>query len=215
MAPPVKNTPDSLQTRLATGPQWLLLAVSGLALVLLSARLWLPSLGSWLVLDAAPVAADAIVPLAGGGSRVRYAAALFAQGYAGTVVATNAPLDLPAVDLPYIDLAQRELLRRGVPEGQIARVETLSRTTKEEAQAVRDLAEARGWRKLLVVTSPYHTRRSRAIFDQVLRHSPVQAVVVPVRPDPYDGRRWWQDVQSTRLTAMEYLKFVAHWTGYH
>jgi uncharacterized SAM-binding protein YcdF (DUF218 family) len=127
--------------------------------VILSFRLWLPFFGRWLVIADPLVPAQAIVPLAGGGERVNHAARLYKQGKAAWFVATNTPLDLPGIDHSYSDLVRRAALRGGVPEERFLVIPTLVYSTYEEALAIRRLAEMRGWDSLLIVTSPYHTRR--------------------------------------------------------
>jgi uncharacterized SAM-binding protein YcdF (DUF218 family) len=94
-------------------------------------------------------------------------------------------------------------------------IPTLVYSTYEEALAIRRLAEMRGWDSLLIVTSPYHTRRARTIFNGVFGDSGIGITVRPVDPDTYNGDKWWQDSNNARHTVLEYLKFVAHGIGYH
>ncbi len=183
--------------------------------VILSFRLWLPFFGRWLVIADPLVPAQAIVPLAGGGERVNHAARLYKQGKAAWFVATNTPLDLPGIDHSYSDLVRRAALRGGVPEERFLVIPTLVYSTYEEALAIRRLAEMRGWDSLLIVTSPYHTRRARTIFNGVFGDSGIGITVRPVDPDTYNGDKWWQDSNNARHTVLEYLKFVAHGIGYH
>jgi len=53
-------------------------------------------------------------------------------------------------------------------------------STYEEALAVRDLALNRKWGKLMVVTDPYHTFRTRLIFNRELRNTGLDVLVRPV-----------------------------------
>jgi uncharacterized SAM-binding protein YcdF (DUF218 family) len=41
------------------------------------------------------------------------------------------------------------------------------KTTRTEAEAVAREAKARGWKKILIVTSPTHSRRAKATFKQL------------------------------------------------
>ena len=70
-----------------------------------------------------------------------------------------------------IDLVRRTALREGVPAARILVIPQLVHSTHEEALAIRHLAEARRWNGLLIITSPFHTRRARAIFSDVFRGS--------------------------------------------
>jgi uncharacterized SAM-binding protein YcdF (DUF218 family) len=41
----------------------------------------------------------------------------------------------------------------------------ITHSTRDEAMRARDLARARGWKRIIVVTSPLHTRRACATFE--------------------------------------------------
>ena len=53
-------------------------------------------------------------------------------------------------------------------------------STRGEAETVERLASERGWRRIVVVTSDYHVRRARMLFDRCLGASRV--LVVGTRP---------------------------------
>lgn len=72
--------------------------------------------------------------------------------------------------------AMRELLvALGVPSERVA-LESAARTTRENARFSVALARARGWRRLVVVTSAVHTRRAMREFAR----AGANAVAVPV-----------------------------------
>jgi uncharacterized SAM-binding protein YcdF (DUF218 family) len=102
--------------------------------------------------------ADAVVALDGDRPRrVRAAVALAAAGVAPTLVVVRcesvAPELLVASELPF-DVVSF------VPKPS---------STRGEARAVARLAEERGWRRVIVVTSTYHVTRARMIFARALR----------------------------------------------
>jgi uncharacterized SAM-binding protein YcdF (DUF218 family) len=104
-----------------------------------------------------PSGADAIVSLDGDRPRrLRKSVELAARGVAPTLVVVRAeavsPELLKARDLPFEVLSV-------VPDPP---------TTRGEARAVARLAEERGWRRVLVVTSTYHVPRARLIFRRGL-----------------------------------------------
>lgn len=57
--------------------------------------------------------------------------------------------------------------------------------TRGEVRAVNELATARGWQDLVVVTSRYHLRRAGLLMDQCLPHADVALVAADgsLRPD--------------------------------
>ena len=101
--------------------------------------------------------ADAIVALDGDRPRrLRRAVELAAEGVAPTLVvvraAAAAPELLEARSLPFEVLSV-------VPDPP---------TTRGEARQIARLADERGWRRVLVVTSTYHIPRARLIFRRSL-----------------------------------------------
>jgi uncharacterized SAM-binding protein YcdF (DUF218 family) len=161
----------------------------------------------WLNNPDAPERADAIVVLSGDPRRAFQAADLYQRGYAKEVYITVPRPDRYAtllaehgIALPRSeDLFLRVLLERGVPA---AAIHTLGRnlpSTRAEAETVR--AELAGSPKLLVVTSPYHIRRTRMIFTDALPGRELRFVSSRYEPYPV---RWWTD-QTTAGDVMNEL----------
>ncbi|MGH9594149.1 MAG: YdcF family protein, partial [Bryobacteraceae bacterium] len=85
----------------------------------------------------------------------------------------------------------RDLTDRGVPASSIVLFRHRADNTLEEAQALRSLVVDRRWRRLIVVTSNYHTRRARYIFSRVMP-SDVE-VEMAAAPDPaFVPDHWWE-----------------------
>ena len=193
----------------------LMAVVAALVLAVAARGFWLPVIGNFLVVEDPLVQADAVVALGGGGAaRVAEAAALYHAGCAARVVVTNAKLDLPGVRESYGELAAREAGWQGVPAEDVVILPQVVATTYEEALAVRELAQDRGWRALLVVTDPFHTRRARLCFRQALAGTGITVAVRPVDDHPYDPDAWWRDQDGLRETWTEGLKWVLHSVGY-
>src|SRR5262249_48101096 len=87
--------------------------------------------------------------------------------------------------------AARVLRHRGVPETAIVRLGRVVENTQQELQADFDYARAQGFRRAIIVSSPYHTRRIRLMWN---RHFEAQipAVVRPTRYERVDPSRWWR-----------------------
>ena len=193
---------------------FLVLAI-GLALLLWITRgAWLPLPGRWLVVADALEPAAAVVALAGSAERTLFAIELFNQGYAGYYVASDVPLNLPGLDVPYRDLVKEEAIAHGVPEERVVALPVTVETTVAEAQALRQLAEEQAWPSLLVVTDPYHTRRTRRILDDVFEDSGIRLTVRPVANSWYQPDSWWQSEPSIRETWTEYAKLGLYLAGY-
>ncbi len=197
---------------------WLIAGLTVLilgGLLALGRNLWLPGIGRFLVVADPLQKADAVVTLSGGErDRVAYAAKLFNEGYADWFVATNMKHDLPGVRVPYGELVRQEAIWQGVPGERILIAPGIVETTYEEALAVRELAQERGWRSLIVVTSPYHTRRARVAFRDALRDTGIVVRIRPVNEHWYRADSWWKSRDGLRETWTEYAKLLLYFAGY-
>jgi uncharacterized SAM-binding protein YcdF (DUF218 family) len=158
--------------------------------------------GGWWVVEDRPERADAILVLGDdnfAGDRAARAAELFRDGMAPAVVASGRLLRSYAGIAELID---RDLQARGVPASAIVRFPQRAANTREEAQALRDLVKSRGWRRVLLVTSNYHTRRARYIFRKVFP-AQVGVLTIAARDSDYDADRWWETRQGRKLFFLE------------
>lgn len=137
------------------------------------------------------------------GERASRSAELFRAGWAPLVVASGRLLRSYA---GVAELMSRDLETRGVPQSAILKFPHRAQNTLEEARALRELVTGRGWRRVLLVTSNYHSRRARYIFRKVLP-AQVTVVMVPVRDADFDPDFWWESRQGRKL-------FLAETTGY-
>jgi len=121
---------------------------------------------SWVVDEPAPHA-DAIVVLGDDNfyaDRATHATELYRQGVAGIVVASGRRLR-PNAGMS--ELMEHDLVERGVPKEKIVRFAHDADSTSEEAAALAHFAEERKWKSVVLVTSNYHSRRARYIFQKV------------------------------------------------
>jgi uncharacterized SAM-binding protein YcdF (DUF218 family) len=151
-----------------------------------------PHAGSALVVDAPLASADAIVSLASHEWERLPAAATAARRYPDAVVVLTLP---PVVnEFNCHDCAHRveRLVNLGLDEKRIRIVPITLPGTYGEAVATRSLLSMQRLRSVVVVTSPYHTRRSLATFRHVLEGIGVAVGVVPATAtSPARPERWW------------------------
>ena len=184
----------------------------------------LASLGGHLV-RADPLAkADAIIVLAGGTpQREIEAADLFVAGYAPRVVLTI-ERDSEAVELlrrrgiPYetqIELKQRVFRSLGVPESAVELLDQVRATsTRMETDVVRRWVVDNHARRIIVVTSPFHTARASFVFRRALKDAHVEVLVRPTSYEEFDPERWWTDRQQLRNGVFELQKLVFYYVAY-
>jgi uncharacterized SAM-binding protein YcdF (DUF218 family) len=158
---------------------------------------------SWVVED--PLnKADALLVLSDDdfyADRATRAAELFREGKASLVVASGRRLR-PTAGL--VELMEHDLIERGVPKDKILRVAHDGDSTLDEAQTLANLAKAKKWHTAIVVTSNYHTRRARYIFQHVFPHG-IEVRVASARDADFDPQAWWLKRKSTNLFMREIL----------
>lgn len=185
----------------------LIFAVSFVALCLavyLARHPILRAMGNFWVVEDSLEPADAIVILSDDNfqaDRATRAAELYRARWAPSVVASGKRLR------PYAGIAElmrRDLAERGVPAEAIVQFSHTAENTREEAQALRRLVAERGWRRLLVVTSNYHTRRARYIFHRVMPED-LRVRLAAARDSDFDPDHWWQTRLGLKLFFRETL----------
>ena len=155
-----------------------------------------------------PVTSDAAFVLGGDdGERGLRAAELHQGGLAGTFVLTGAE-DMADEVLPaYLYWRAAVLIRAGVPEGAVV-LDTRSSNSGEEAAFGLQLAKARGWKRVMVVSDPPHMRRLGIIWGQAFEGSGVEFVLVAARSRWWEPERWWRSRRSAQYVIMEYIKLA-------
>ena len=165
---------------------------------------------------------DAIFVL--GGTRVERwleAYELYREGYAPLILLSPERAE-PAetlirergVPFPSTPELQRDaLLRMGVPASAILAPAGWVDNTAQEGNVLKRSVEARGWKRMIVVTSKYHTRRSRFAMQRALRGTGTDVIVRASRYDPSDPARWWRTRADLRFAGSEWVKLVLYRLG--
>ena len=169
---------------------------------------------SWVVED--PLnKADALIVLSDDNfyaDRATRAAELFREGKAPLVVASGRRLR-PGAGIA--ELMEHDLIERGVPKDKILRVAEEGDSTLEQAETLAKFVQAKKWHSAIVVTSNYHTRRARYIFQHVFPHG-IDVRVASARDADFDPQAWWVKRKSTNLFMREILgKMVTIWELRH
>ena len=164
---------------------------------------------------------DAVVALAGGdGERLHAAIELYKRGLAPRFLITGPDTPLLPVytggdSLTQAEVKRRIAVKRGIPaEAIVMKLEATS--TIDEAKSVLAACREQGWHSVLVVTSPFHTRRSRATFHSVLKGSGVEARIwhLPLSESVDSPRRWWTREDDTMSILTETVKTLFYVYNY-
>jgi uncharacterized SAM-binding protein YcdF (DUF218 family) len=165
---------------------------------------------------------DAIFVLAGTrAERPLEAIDLFKEGYAPIVILSpglvepgEVLLRQRGVRFPREDELQRDaLIQSGLPAEAVLSTGGYVDNTAQEANLLRAIVKARGWRRVIIVTSKYHTRRSAFAFRRGLEGIGAQVVMRASRYDSSDPARWWRYRSDLRYVLSEWQKLLAYRLG--
>lgn len=168
--------------------------------------------GPVLIQSDALAPADAIVILGGGRpNRPEHGVALYEAGYAPRVVFSGGKLYEVGLDCSSALLSLEDARRLGLPDG-AALIAEEAQSTYDEAVNLSRLAREQGWRSLIVVTDPFHTRRAGRTFRALL---PGVTITTSAAPEPdHDPARWWANERGLLAVVDETIKLGFYWIRY-
>lgn len=188
---------------------WLTGTVVVLGLAALSSFVWLPIFGTVLVDAVEPAKADAVVVLAGDwwGLRVVKGGELVQAGYA--------PVAFVAGPRHYYGKAEAELaidwaVSKGIPRSAFVPMPVESTSTEDEAVAMAEAIhrEHPEVKRILLVTSNYHTGRANRIWRRVAGpYFEVRTVAAPDR-DVVRPEHWWTTREGRKKIFFEWIKTI-------
>jgi uncharacterized SAM-binding protein YcdF (DUF218 family) len=195
-----------------------------LAVVLSAGFAYVPilrELGSFLIVEDPLQPAAAIVAL-GGQTPFReiQAAKYYHSGFATHVVivreapsAESDALKELGIKKPQTwELARAVLIQQGVPPEAIVIPKDDARGTLEELQAAY-AALVQKDAPVILVTSKYHTRRTRLTWQHVTGGRS-QAIVRAATRDPFDPTQWWHQRRFVLSVVREYLGLINYYAGF-
>lgn len=178
-----------------------------------------------LKMNQSPYSSDAIVVFAGGvgesgragegyEERVNYAVELYKKGIAKNIIfSSGAQSVFPE---PYVMKALAVSL--GVPEGAII-LEDKAANTYENVKKTARILESRGWKTIILVSSPYHMRRASLVFRKTAPK--IGVVYSPAQESRFyhhggvdeNGKRVWKQVNLKQIKAIihEYAAICYYW----
>lgn len=182
-----------------------LLLLPVLAIFLLSV------MGAVLVIADPLEKADAIVMLSGGGEeRIRETIRLYQEEYAQIIILTETGAVLKGYNAEFSKEQRLIFIDAEIPATSIWITPHHAASTRDEAKDVRALVNNRNVRALIVVTDPYHTLRTRMIWNEVFADNGIKIIVRPTRDSWYRSTTWWLSPEGWRNTLNEYVKLASY-----
>ena len=166
--------------------------------------------GTALVVDAPLVDPQAIIVLGSHEWERLPAAAALAQRHPAAVVFLTVPKAVTKYNCHDCAARAERLVAAGVAPARIVELSFLVSNTRDEAIAARAECLQRNYTRLLIVTSPYHTRRARATFESVFAGTGITVGIVPSSASPARPRRWWMAAYDRAYVRYEWAAILYH-----
>ena len=172
-------------------------------------------LASPLQREAPPRAADAIVIFAGGvgesgqagggyQERLQRAITLYEEGWAPRIIISSGFV----FAFKEAEVMRAVAIEQGVPAAAIV-LETDAANTYQNVTYSKAVLERSGWRRILLVSSPYHMRRALLVWRK-------NAPAIDVVPEPVASSQFYQHDRGATLTQIrgilqEYVAIADYW----
>ena len=178
------------------------------------AELGLWGVGTYLVIDdTMGKVVDAVVVLSGGtgDERLAEAAKIYHNNYAEWIILTETGETLESSP-ELVSVVSSELLvsQLGIPDHAIIITEKHVSSTWSEARVVMKLMLREGLQSCIVVTDPFHTRRTRIAFRDEFLPRDLTMYVYPAGSHWYSASTWWLTAEGRDNTLREYVKLFAY-----
>jgi uncharacterized SAM-binding protein YcdF (DUF218 family) len=147
-----------------------------------------------------PPRADAIVVLTGGELRLLVGARLLKDGRGARLLISGVHPQTSREDLRRLSGLPQRLFSARVD------VDYAAHTTSGNADETKAWVEARGYTRLIVVTSSYHMPRSLIELRRTMPR--ITLLPHPVVSNKIHAARWWNDPFTARVLLGEYVKLL-------
>jgi len=176
----------------------------------------LSSYAEFYTVNNATSGADAIVVLSGGkASRIPHALNLFAENYAPRLLLTDEKkrsLRFAHLFSTNEEIAQAMIdeLKLSVPIITVASLKGGATSTFDEAYDLRKFSEAEGFKRLILVTDAFHTRRAYHAFQTVFAGSEIRLEMSAAQNDIFNESNWWTSDQGISAYVLESIKYPVY-----
>ena len=176
-------------------------------------RFILSEYAKFFTINNASPGADAIVVLSGGKStRIPHALELFSKGYAPQLIFTEEKKTnqlLPEIFPTNIEIvnAMIEKLNLKIPIIKIKSTKGGATSTFDEAYDLKQFIEKKGFKRLILVTDSFHSRRALYAFKKIFSDSNLLFEMSAAKNEIFNENNWWTSDQGIAAYVLESIKY--------
>lgn len=189
----------------------------GLVLYLLRFQI-LKGVGNILVSEDTVQTVDAVFVLSGNAfERAKAAADIYHQGLSQKIITTGEGVgsSLEALGIIMVDAeVTQEALRQLEVDSTAIELIPRGTSTYEESEHILGFARARDFKRIMIISSKFHTRRIRNVFHKKFADAEIQVFIKGAEPLNYTIEKWWESEQGMIFVNNEYMKLLYYWLKY-
>lgn len=172
----------------------------------------LRGMGNWLVADDPLEQTECAFVLGGNSFERGLAAVEIAKIYPTQRFVTsggNVPMQISALDTTMYEaqLTRHFMMKKGVPDSQIT-IMSKGTSTFEEAEAIMDYCQQNGLKKISIISSNYHLRRVRWVFEDKFKENGITVLFHGAPSAEFLPNEWWKHEEGLITTNNEYIKLM-------
>lgn len=164
-----------------------------------------PALAKLLVVDDQPVKVDVLIVPGGDSGRELYAAELYRLGLA------------PRIIMSGCGSSASKMAARAVQAGvrvQDIILEEKAESTYQNAIYSRDIVLKQKFKSAIIVSSPYHMRRTKLVFGRVFRNTGVKLLYCSSKNSRFNVDGQCSSETDRQVVLKEYIKIIYYWFRY-
>ena len=191
----------------------LILFLVGFSFLLIFHSQLLTLYGTWFVVRNAQPGADAIICLSGDReTRTPECLRLWKDKFASRLFVTQEKpknKEFNQLELSHLEFA-KAVAKRMKLDAKWELLPSLSHgatSTFDEAEDALALAKAEGWKRIIIVTDEFHTRRSLLAFEKVFEGSEVEVQVAGAHNEVFGVDDWWRSDRGILAYFGETIKY--------
>ncbi|MFC1596915.1 YdcF family protein [Planctomycetota bacterium] len=173
---------------------------------------FLPSVARWLDVGEMPQRSECVMVMPGPEDTRPFVAAAIVRAELADRVLIPELMISPAVEEgilpPSHEITGRVLKHRGVPEEDILILDGASDSTFGDVRALGAFLDSSPEARVMVVTSDYHTRRTRWTVARLLGDRARRVTFVSAPAEDFRLDAWWQVEEGFMAIVGEYLKLT-------
>ena len=172
--------------------------------------------GDQLAVSHEPQKADAIVVLSGDGEssyinqsyqrRTLDAIEYYKTGYASKIIISSGRDQ----NFSEMEIIKSLLIKRGIPENVIFITDKFPKSTYENINLLKELIKRNDIKSVILITSPYHSRRALWIFRKVMPE--VNVLAPKVIDTPSKKIEWVANLDQLKVIMYEYSSIIYNYS---